>query len=137
MSPPSPRPPAPPARADAPADTVLDAQALARLRQLDPDGQSRLLPRVLGTYAASLTKLMAQIAQAGQAGDLGPLHMAVHTLKSSSSSVGALALADLCAQTEQAAREQRRDALPALLAQLQGEAARVDAAVQQLLAQTK
>lgn len=120
-----------------PGERVLDEAALDRLRQLDPEGRSRLLPRVLGTYAASLTKLLAQLQVARDAGDMAGVHMAVHTLKSSSSSVGALALSAFCANAEIALRDQRFDALPPLLTQLQAEALQVDAAVQQLLAQTK
>lgn len=129
-SPPSvPRPP--------PDALVLDEPALARLRQLDPGGHNKLLPRVLVTYAASLAKLTAQLHTSAQAGDMIALHMAVHTLKSSSSSVGALALSGLCAEAENALRDQRMADLPPLLSKLQAEALRADAAVQQLLAQTK
>ncbi len=120
-----------------PGERVLDEAALDRLRQLDPEGRNHLLPRVLGTYMASLAKLLAQLQVAHDAGDMAAVHMAVHTLKSSSSSVGALALSALCADAESALRDQRFDALPPLLTQLQAEALQVDAAVQQLLAQTK
>lgn len=78
----------------------LDAVALARLRELDPDGQHGVVRRVLSTFDTSLRRLLGQLeAQADQ-----PLAAAVsaiaHTLKSSSASVGALDLAAVCAEVE-------------------------------------
>lgn len=113
--------------------TVLDAKALAALAQLDPGGSSRLVPRVMTTYRASLTRLLTEIARGRAADDPAALRMAAHTLKSSSASVGALALSALCAAAEAAVREGRLAALPALLDDLEAEAVRVDAAVLQLL----
>jgi hypothetical protein len=40
------------------AVAVLDAQALARLAELDPGGKSGLLQRVLATYTTSLARLL-------------------------------------------------------------------------------
>lgn len=113
--------------------TVLDAQALANLAQLDPTGASRLVPRVLSTYRGSLARLMGQLAQARAQSDTAGLRLVTHTLKSSSASVGALSLSALCSSAEQAVREGDLDALPALLDSLESEAARVDVAVSQLL----
>jgi hypothetical protein len=42
---------------------VLDAQALARLAELDPKGGGELVQRVLRTYAASLERLMGDFRQ--------------------------------------------------------------------------
>lgn len=113
---------------------VLDAQALAALAQLDPTGSSRLVQRVMTTYRSSLARLMGQLAQARAQNDTAALRLVTHTLKSSSASVGALVLSALCASAEQAVRDDRLESLPSLLDQLESEAARVDAAVQQLLA---
>ena len=113
---------------------VLDPTALSGLVQLDPTGANRLLPRVFNTYVVSLARLMEQLAQSRETGDHAGIRLAAHTLKSSSASVGALALSALCAEAEQAVREGRPDALPLVLDHLQAEAARVDSAVRQLLA---
>jgi histidine phosphotransfer protein HptB len=83
-----------------PAPGVLDAQALARLAALDPGGAAGLVRRVLGTYRVSLGRLLEQLQLARSELDLqGQRHVA-HTLKSSSASVGALALSALCAEAE-------------------------------------
>lgn len=85
---------------------LLDAEALDRLRALDPQGQSGLLPRVLATYTASLRKLLEQLRVARASADVqGQRHVA-HTLKSSSASVGALKLSTLCAEIERRMRDE-------------------------------
>ena len=117
-----------------PGDAVLDATALANLVQLDPAGANRLLPRVLTVYRSSMARLLAQLDLARAQSDLGTQRLVAHTLKSSSASVGALLLSELCGDAEKALREGRRGDVPALLDQLMAESARVDAAVLHLLA---
>ncbi len=83
--------------------TPLDADALARLRELDPDGKHGVLPRVLAAFEASLVRFMGQLQTQFDLpnGNSGTVVAGVaHTLKSSSASVGALALAAACAHTE-------------------------------------
>ncbi len=113
----------------APTPAVLDAQALSRLTDLDPSGTSQLFARVMGTYRKSLARLAAQIAQARAPFDAEALRLAAHTLKSSSGSVGALSLAQLCGSAETALREGRFDEVPRILDALLVEAVRVDEAV--------
>ena len=109
----------------------LDAQALSKLGQLDPTGASRLVQRVLRTYHGSLTRLRQLIA-AGP-GDLASLRLGVHTLKSSSASVGALPLSQMCAEAEAAIRDERHAELPDRVARLLVEIERVDDAVRLLI----
>ncbi|MEO5770502.1 MAG: Hpt domain-containing protein [Burkholderiaceae bacterium] len=101
---------------------LLDAEALDRLRALDPQGQSGLLPRVLATYTASLRRLLEQLQVARANADVqGQRHVA-HTLKSSSASVGALKLSALCADIERRMRDE-----PTLPVQLQFDAVTIEA----------
>ncbi|MBL8345902.1 MAG: Hpt domain-containing protein [Rubrivivax sp.] len=84
---------------------MLDEGALARLRELDPEGQHGVVARVLAAYESSLVRqldLMRAELAAPQAHVLGGL---AHTLKSSSASVGALALARACEAFEQRVRQ--------------------------------
>jgi HPt (histidine-containing phosphotransfer) domain-containing protein len=90
-------------RAGAPG--VLDADAVARLVALDPEGKNGLLDRVLSTYTQSLQRLLDQLQAARSDHDAqGQRHVA-HTLKSSSASVGALVLSALCADVERQLRD--------------------------------
>ena len=90
--------PIPPPKTAAAAS--LDAQALARLRELDPDGRHDVLLRVLTAFETSLDRMVTQLQN-----ERGSEHSAVvagvaHRLKSSSASVGALDLARACAEIE-------------------------------------
>ena len=85
-----------------PDPPVLDLQVLARLGQLDPTGRSRLLQRVLQAFQASLLRWRPNIDAARHGGDRSVLRLAAHTLKSSSASLGAMQLAQLCAEIERA-----------------------------------
>ena len=79
---------------------TLDPVALARLAELDPKGESRLIERVLKAYQGSAARLMPQLEVARLAGDRATIRLVAHTLKSSSASIGALMLSQLCAQLE-------------------------------------
>jgi HPt (histidine-containing phosphotransfer) domain-containing protein len=84
---------------------TLDVEALDRLRELDPQGASRLLQRVVAAYVGSADRLLSQLDQAERAGDAAGIRMVAHTLKSSSASVGASQLAQVCAEVEALVRD--------------------------------
>jgi len=92
--------------------TVLDAEALQRLLELDPDGRSRLLERVLRAFESSAKRLGEQFRDARTRGDMAGIRHVVHTLKSSSASIGALALARICAEIEASIRSESVAGLP-------------------------
>ena len=79
---------------------VLDTASLNRLRELDPGERNGLLQRVLRTYTQSLERMLVQWREARAAADANAMRVIAHTLKSSSASVGALALARTCAEVE-------------------------------------
>lgn len=86
------------------AASSLDAQALARLRELDPDGRSGVVARVMHAFEASMVRQMAQLIEARDAGNTAAIGHLAHTLKSSSASLGALALSAQCAEVEKKVR---------------------------------
>lgn len=92
------------APAEAPRVDELDAAALERLRELDPDGRHGVVARVLGAFETSLARMLVQLAAEREEGDGGVVAGVAHTLKSSSASVGALALAQVCADVERRLR---------------------------------
>lgn len=95
----------PPAGSAVPAAAdVLDASALQRLAELDPGGTNRLLERVLSAFQTSVARLRPQADAARRAGDRVGLRLVAHTLKSSSASIGALQLSQLCARIEATVR---------------------------------
>ena len=114
--------------------SLLDAQALARLRELDPGGSNKLLERVVAAYLKSLERLLPDLAQARTpALDLTVVRHVSHTLKSSSASLGALHLAQRCAEIETMARNGHADGLDALLDAMLDEIAQVRLALSALL----
>lgn len=96
-----PPPGAPPGSA---LPATLDAAALARLRELDPDGRHGVLNRVLAAFETSLARMLVQLRAERDAGAAGVVAGVAHTLKSSSASVGALALSAACAEVERRLR---------------------------------
>ncbi len=83
-----------------PPDSGLDAQALARLRELDPDGRLGVVNRVLAAFETSVRRMVAQLEAQRETGDAKVVANVAHTLKSSSASVGALSLSKACADVE-------------------------------------
>lgn len=114
-------------------DAALDELTLARLRQLDPGDERGFVQRVLEAYARSLGRHLEALAEAAAVGDLGAAGEQAHALKSSSASVGAIALSAACADLERRARAGDVEALGAPLLALAGEGARVRDAVQAML----
>ncbi|MBC8058834.1 MAG: Hpt domain-containing protein, partial [Rhizobiales bacterium] len=126
------RPPAPSGSTDAlpvdqgdaagrePRADELDAAAIARLSELDPSGESRLLERVLLAFRGSVARLRPQLEAARANGDRGEIRLVVHTLKSSSASIGARRLSQLCGQIETAIRLEPDAPLDAPLDALNG-----------------
>ena len=115
------------------ARPVLDAACMAELRALDPDGKAQLVKRVLATYQVSLAKLVEQLRAARADGAWDQVSRVAHTLKSSSASIGALALSALCADIERLLRAGDNAGAAPLIDQFHAEVRRVDAAVGQTL----
>jgi HPt (histidine-containing phosphotransfer) domain-containing protein len=99
---PMPEPSPPPLPAD---PVTLDAVALARLRELDPDGRHDVVRRVLGAFEISLTRQLGELAAAREGEVAARLTSVAHTVKSSAASVGALRLAALCDDIERRLRD--------------------------------
>ncbi len=116
-----------------PAPAQLDAQALERLRELDPKGENQLIQRVMRAFETSVVRLLPQLEAAQASGDRAGVRHVAHTLKSSSASIGALALSQHCAAVETLIREDSPDDLQAPLAALVAELDAVRQAIRSML----
>ena len=83
---------------------TLEATALDKLRELDPDGRRGVIKRVLAAFESSLVRWLGQLADRPDPIDAAALGHIAHTLKSSASSVGARDLAQACADIERRLR---------------------------------
>ena len=113
---------------------VLDADAIHRLRELDPTGESHLLTRVLQAFETSLNRLLPQLERARDCADAAGVRLVSHTLKSSLATIGALPLSRLCAQVEVMAHESRLDAAASGIEQILSQAQAVREALRKLVA---
>ncbi|MCE4554823.1 Hpt domain-containing protein [Pelomonas cellulosilytica] len=114
---------------------LLDQEAIRRLRELDPSGGNKLLERVVAAFSSSLDRLLPDLARARSAPtpDYTVIRHVTHTLKSSSASLGAMALAARCADIEAMAREGRSDGLAEQLDAMLDDIQQVRAALAALL----
>ena len=103
----------------------LDEAALARLRELDPDGRHGVLARVLAAFETSLSRMLTQLRADSASGHPQMVAGVAHTLKSSSASVGAMELARACSEVETRLRNGDTTALQVDIARLiaEGESA--------------
>jgi signal transduction histidine kinase/DNA-binding response OmpR family regulator len=83
---------------------TLDHSAIEAVRQLDPDGQDRLLARLIALYRDDSSQLLADIDNGMKASDAEAIARAAHTLKSSSANLGATNVAAIARQIESSAR---------------------------------
>jgi two-component system sensor histidine kinase/response regulator len=97
------------------ANSVLDASALDRLRELDPKGENHLLSRVIKAFENSAARLMPQLQESRRAGDNTGVRHVAHTLKSSSASIGGIKLSQLCAEVEIKIRTDKLENLDELI----------------------
>lgn len=84
---------------------VLDAAALAGLRDLDPTGQNRLMERVFVAFRTSTARLVPQLLEAQRNADVQGVRYVAHTLKSSAASVGGMKLSSVCVELEACIRQ--------------------------------
>ena len=118
---------------DEPTLHRLDPQALARLRELDPEGRHDVVMRVLGAFETSVTRMLAELQAETLHGHPEVVAGVAHTLKSSSASVGALALSRACAEVESRLRSGDASALQSDIARLIAEGKSALVAVEAIL----
>ena len=88
-----------------PATLAIDVKALDNIRKLQQPGAPDLLERIVALYLHDVPILVQSMREAIAAGDSVVLQRAAHTLKSTSATLGALQLAQLCNEMEVQARD--------------------------------
>lgn len=109
----------PPHAVDEPV--VLDRHALANVRAVQRHGKPDVLHKLIGIYFDSTPQLLQALGDAIAAGDPAAMQKAAHSLKSSSASLGAQRLAELCKDLETMGRNNTTDEATDLLLEIEGE----------------
>lgn len=112
-TPPQPEPPA------------VDAEVIARLRELAESNPQKFLEDLLGTYITDTTQRLLALQKNSTDGNAPELTRAAHAIKGSSLNVGANLLANYCQQVEEIARTGSLDGAANLIAQIEQEFERV------------
>ncbi len=89
---------------DAADPSILDKVALRNIRELERNGASGMLARVVEMYRNSAPQLLSDIRKGVEEGDADRTRRAAHTMKSSSANLGAVVVVALCKRLEDEAR---------------------------------
>jgi two-component system sensor histidine kinase/response regulator len=108
------------------ADSLaLDERVVIRIREMQRPGNSDLLVRMSNLYRPNSATLIERAGEFIRAQDYRGLASTAHALKSSSSNIGATALADLCKSLEECADSANRRMAETLFERIVAEQARV------------
>ena len=114
--------------------SVIDPQAIAELRSLNPGDNDEFLREIAGIFLDDTPQRIAELDQSLAAGDLSTFARAAHSIKGSSSNLGAIALRAAAEALEQTARgEGLAEAAPGI-ANVKSEFARARAELTSLIA---
>jgi len=112
---------------------VIDAQSIENLRALNPDDNDEFLREIAGIFCEDTPHRIAELEESLAAGDLTKFTRAAHSIKGSSSNLGAMALRYSAEQLELHARAQGLANVTALLAGVKAEFDRAQVALAALL----
>jgi len=109
---------------------VLDARALQRMRATLGTQADQLLPDLIEEFYSDADRLLAQARQALEQGRVEDLRIAAHSLKSTSATLGAMALSAVAWEMESLARDGRLQGIAEQIVRAEGEFARAKSALE-------
>ena len=110
--------------------TPLDPEPLQKLRSLQRPNRPNILMRVVRSYLDDSVSVIDQLRDAVMSGDLETVYRLAHTWKSSSASVGAMTLSDLCKELEQRASKGGDESVLDLVTRVESETRRAGVALE-------
>jgi HPt (histidine-containing phosphotransfer) domain-containing protein len=113
--------------------SVIDPQAIENLRALDPGDSGEFLREIAGIFFQDTPQRLAELDQSLLAGDVAKFTRAAHSIKGSSSNLGATVLRSAAEKLEHAARLQGLSNVAGLLADVKNEFTRAQAALTTLI----
>jgi len=112
------------------ANPVIDDSVLAELKEMGGEEGAEFLADVINSYLEDAPQLLNSLSEALPQGDLKLLKQAAHTLKSTSATVGAMNLSELCKVMEAMEGEKVSEERASLLLKIRTEYEKVKVALQ-------
>lgn len=112
----------------------LDSEAIANLRALGDEGDDTFLKEIIGIYLEDTPVRLADLRTAAAKGDTALYTRSAHTIKGSSSNIGALAVRSIAEKLEQRSKHEPHAALDPLLTELESAFDRAAVELRKLLA---
>ena len=112
---------------------IIDPEAIENLRALNPDDNDEFLRDITSIFLEDTPLRITELEQSFASADMPTFVRAAHTIKGSSSNLGALALRAVAERLEYQSRKTGFDGLTADIAELKTEYATLQTALQKLL----
>ena len=113
--------------------SIIDPQAIENLRALNPGDGDAFLREITGIFLEDTPLRIAELDQSLIAGDVSKFTRAAHSIKGSSSNLGATGLRTVAEKLEHQARTQGLANVSAMIAQVKAEFGRAQGALNVLL----
>jgi HPt (histidine-containing phosphotransfer) domain-containing protein len=115
-----------------PAPLIIDPQAIENLRALTPGDHDEFLREIVGIFLEDTPQRIAELEQSLAGNDPLRFTRAAHSVKGSSSNLGAMALRAVAERLEQQSKQSGLAGLEPMLAELKSEFDRAAAALRQI-----
>ena len=116
------------------ATSVIDPQAIANLRSLNPGDNDEFLREIAGIFLEDTPLRITELDQSLMAGDVSKFTRAAHSIKGSSANLGATALRVAAEQLEQQSRTKGLGDVGSLVALIKIEFGRAQVELETLIA---
>ena len=113
---------------------IIDTDAIASLRELNPGDNGEFLREIVGIYIEDTPKRIVEMRASLAAGDVASFTRAAHTIKGSSSNVGAVGLRAVAERLERISRTEGLSTVAPMIEDVEAEFARVAAELPRLSA---
>ena len=115
-----------------PAPLIIDPQAIENLRAMTPGDHDEFLREIVGIFLEDTPQRIAELEQSLAGNDPLRFTRAAHSVKGSSSNLGAMALRAVAERLEQQSKQSGLVGLEPMLAELKSEFDRAAAALRQI-----
>ena len=117
-----------------PNSQVIDTEAITNLRALSPDDGDAFLKEILGIFMEDTPVRIEELHTSRTSGDTATFIRAAHSIKGSSSNVGAIELRSIAEKLEHKSRLTGLDDVEALLAELEAAFIRTQTELHKIIA---